>query len=133
MRFFRWRKMTWLILVFSAAMLAWVVAAASSVAETAVTSEDRSDCQGLVDAGLYDSVGECIDTLEAAADVGAGIGTGILILLWVVGFIVLSLIWLMTRPRRRMCPRCGNDVKRGHTDCPACGYAFGRPQPGAQA
>lgn len=128
MRFPRWRKMTWVILLFSVVMLIWVIAAASTVADTNVTAAQRADCEAQVaeEFSLYDSVEECVNTLESAGDLGGGIGTALIIILWLVGFFVLSIIWFMTRPKTRMCPRCGNDVKKGLTACNACGFEFGR-------
>jgi hypothetical protein len=46
------------------------------------------------------------------------------VILWFIGFVVLGLVWLMTRPRHRQCPRCGNDVKKGLTVCGSCSYDF---------
>jgi predicted amidophosphoribosyltransferase len=43
---------------------------------------------------------------------------------WVFGFIFFALIWLMSRPRKRQCPRCGEDVKKGKTACPSCQFDF---------
>ena len=44
---------------------------------------------------------------------------------WLLVFIVLSIVWFMTRRRGRMtCPHCGKDVKKGRTDCKKCGYDF---------
>jgi predicted amidophosphoribosyltransferase len=52
------------------------------------------------------------------------VGVSIIIVLWILGFIVLSPIWLMSRPKHRTCPRCGHDVKKGRTSCKNCGYDF---------
>jgi predicted amidophosphoribosyltransferase len=46
-------------------------------------------------------------------------------MIWFVGFVVLALVWLMSRPSRRLCPRCGNEAKKGLTVCPSCKYEFG--------
>jgi len=46
------------------------------------------------------------------------------VVLWFFGFIVLSLIWFMTRRKGRTCPHCGEDVKKGRTTCKNCGYDF---------
>ena len=40
------------------------------------------------------------------------------------GFVFLSLIWFMTKPRGRDCPACGELVRRGDTICKDCGYDF---------
>lgn len=67
-------------------------------------------------------------TYTSACQTGAAIGTGIgitmLLGIWFVGFIVLSLIWLMSRPVKRMCPQCGYEVKKGLTACIKCKYSF---------
>jgi hypothetical protein len=79
--------------------------------------------------GASDSV-DCDTTVltqadcDAAADVGTSIGVALVIILWFIGFLVLSLIWLMTRPRHRQCPACGHDVKKGLTACKNCGHSF---------
>ena len=99
MRFPRWRKMTWLLLVFNVAMLIWVVAALSTVSDVSVTDQDRVQCQEEVQIGLYDNVDDCLSDLEAAADVGGGIGTFLILIVWFMGFVVLALTWFMTRPR----------------------------------
>jgi hypothetical protein len=51
------------------------------------------------------------------------------ITIWFLGFVVLSLIWLMTQKRRpdRICPACGEDVKKGLMACATCGYNFASP------
>jgi hypothetical protein len=59
-----------------------------------------------------------------ASDVGTGIGVGLVLVLWFIGFIVLSIVWFMTRRRGRICPHCGEDVKKGRIDCRKCGYDF---------
>lgn len=101
MRFRRWRKMTWVLLIFNVVMLIWVISAAATVADENITAEDRAYCADAVadEFSLFDSQQECLDSLEGAGDLGGGIGTLLIILLWFMGFIALSIIWLMTRPR----------------------------------
>jgi rubredoxin len=101
----RWRKATWAIFLFSLLMLIWVIAAGSASADCSEEEEFRGAC-------------------KAGEAVGRGIGVTLVIILWVLGFIVLSLIWLMSRPKHRVCPRCGHDVKKGWTQCRNCGYDF---------
>ncbi len=60
----------------------------------------------------------------------AGFGIILVLLLWLVGFFVLGLVWMMSRPRHRLCPACGHDVKKGLTSCRNCGHSF---VPGATA
>ena len=114
----RWRKMTWAIVVFSVLMLIWAIAGAAS--NPGVTEQEIQDC---VADGLFTRQ-ECEDTLETAGDVGTGIGVTIIFILWFLGFIILSIIWFMTRRRGRVCPHCGEDVKKGRTTCQNCGYDF---------
>lgn len=75
-----WRKMTWAILAWSVIMLVWIVAA--------VADRPSKDC------APGDEL--CI----GASDVGTGIGVGLVIVLWAVGFFVLSAIWFMSRRDR---------------------------------
>jgi hypothetical protein len=119
----RWRKMTWLILVFSAVMLVWLVGGAASNPD--VTRAEVAEC---AEGGFFTEE-ECRDTLEAAGDIGTGIGVSLIFLLWFVGFVTLSIVWFMTRRPGRICPHCGEDVKKGRTTCRSCGYDFtgGKP------
>jgi uncharacterized membrane protein YtjA (UPF0391 family) len=116
MRFPRWRKMTWTFLVVNALFLVWIIAGVSDRAS--------KDCAPNDDL--------CIN----ASDAGTAIGVGLIIFLWFFVFIVLSLVWLMTRPRSRTCPVCGEDVKKGLTTCRNCGHDFAaavKPAPPALA
>ena len=108
MRFIpRWRKATWALAIFNVLMLIWVISGA------ATASGHATGC------GTLDQA-----TCDAARNVGTGIGVALLVVLWFIGFLVLSLVWLMSRPRRRQCPRCGNDVRKGLTVCTSCSYDF---------
>ncbi len=107
----RWKKMTWAIVIFSTLMLLWLV--------LGITSADNSShCAH--ETSRFFSRNDC----TAARDVGTGIGAAIIFTLWFVGFIVLSILWFMMRPRGRDCPACGEKVKRGLIACPNCGYDF---------
>ena len=77
------RKMTWVILIFNLAMLAWFLYAAN--VETPV------DCTGVAPADLPDCEN---DTIR-----GAGVGTLLIVALWIVGEVGLVLAWLFTRRR----------------------------------
>jgi rubredoxin len=101
----RWRKATWAIVIFSVLMFIWVIAAGSSSANCSQEEEFRGAC-------------------KAGEALGRGIGVTVVVILWILGFIVLSLIWLMSRPKHRVCPRCGYDVKKGWMQCRNCGYDF---------
>lgn len=72
-----WRKMTWALIAWSVLMAIWVIGGANA-----------ADCAREADGAS-----------KAGCQVGAGLGAGLLVVLWFLGFIVLALIWLMTRPR----------------------------------
>jgi len=103
--------MTWALVVWTVIFVIWSVAGSdnSSAVNDCVNSSNgvltKADCQG-------------------AADVGTGIGLTLIWLLWFVGFVVLSITWFMTKPKHRVCPVCGNDVKNGRTVCAKCGHDF---------
>jgi hypothetical protein len=107
----RWRKMTWVLNAWNVIFLIWIVAGSISGAHQA-----RKDCSHPFPLTRQ----ECLDASHA----GTGIGVAFIILLWFLGFIVLALVWIMTRRRGRICPHCGEDVKKGRTTCNKCGYDF---------
>lgn len=94
----RWRKMTWALLAWCALIIAWAIGGASST--------------------------HCNGTYQNACNAGKGIGVAVILFIGFVGFVFLALIWLMSRPRGRDCPVCGELVKRGRTLCPGCGHDF---------
>jgi hypothetical protein len=44
--------------------------------------------------------------------------------IWLFGFVLLTLVWFMSRPNERMCPVCGDRVRRGWTVCQTCHLDF---------
>jgi hypothetical protein len=110
--------MTWAIVVFSGLMLAWVIAGIASN-----PSLSEADIRHCMQENPFTRK-ECEDTFNAASDVGTGIGVALIVVLWFIGFITLSILWFMTRRRGRICPHCGEDVKKGRTTCQKCGYDF---------
>lgn len=85
-----WRKMTWVILIWTAICLVWIVAGTSSG-----VSHNRAYCKAHTDA--YFSMHDCL----TASNTGTGIGVVLVFVLWFMGFVVLALIWFMSRPRAR--------------------------------
>ena len=77
-----WRRMTWAIWAWSAVCLIWLVVGMVSV------SNAHPSCNGL-----------STSTCQAATAVGAGIGATFIVIVWFFVFLVLSIIWFMTRPR----------------------------------
>ena len=104
-----WRKMTWVLIIWCAIILLWAGVGGGNTA---------SSCSHAHDAYLS------AQTAKDACDTGAGIGIAIVLLIGFFGFVFLSLIWFMTRPKGRDCPACGTTVKRGRTVCPQCGHDF---------
>jgi hypothetical protein len=102
-----WRKMTWVLWGWTILCAIWL--------GTGIASVNTKDCGGL-------SQSAC----SAATHVGEGIGVFAIFIVWLLVFLVLSLIWFMTRPKRS-CPRCGRNVKTGVTQCQGCGYDFAAP------
>ena len=102
----RWRVFTWFILAFNVFMLIWVVWAIAAHAST---------CHNLT--------GDALTNCEAG-NVGVGLAATLLFVFWALGDVILGVLWLITRPRTRMCPVCGTSVQRGMTRCRRCGYDF---------
>lgn len=107
-----WRVMTWVLWAWTILCVLWVATGLGA----------KGSCNGL-------SQSAC----AAAGDVGHGIAVFVQIVVWLIVFLILSLIWFMTRPKRH-CPSCGRAVKVGIMKCQGCGYEFGHsnvPGPGA--
>lgn len=117
MRVFRWRKMTWVLIVWTGVCVAWGAGAAAS--------DTTSDC--VRDTGFARQT--CIDLNDA----GSGIAVGVIFFVWFLVFVVLALVWFMTRPKGRTCPACGHDVRKGVTACSSCGHDFRAGAPTASA
>jgi hypothetical protein len=94
--------MTWVLIIWSALILFWAIAGANS-----------AECEN--------------EEFTSACEVGTGIGVAIVLFLGFVGFVILSLVWFMTRPKGRTCPQCGETVKKGLTQCASCAYSFMTP------
>lgn len=108
--------MSWAILVFSALMLVWLVYEVAST--PSVSDADMAECNPTLTAD------ECQEKLETDRDVGIYFLVAIFVVLWIIGFGFLSLMWFTTRPHSRVCPHCGEDVRKGLTACKSCGYDF---------
>lgn len=109
MRFLpHWRKATWAVVIWTVLMAIWMIGGSQQTPDKTCAGE----------------TGSALDLCQSAYHVGTGIGVTLLFVLWFIGFVVLSLVWLMSRPQRRLCPVCGEQVKKGLTVCPKCGYNF---------
>lgn len=104
-----WRKLTWFILVVQGLFIYWIIAATASASDS---------CTGLV--------GDDLSICQAGTAIGAGLGIGIIIFLWVAADVILGVVWLITNRKSRTCPTCGKDVKKGLTACKGCGFDFAK-------
>jgi hypothetical protein len=76
------RKMSWAIVIWTALFVLWAFSGMSAVAD---------NCVGMT--------GSDLDLCNAGTGIGAGIGLFLIGSIWFVGFIVLSIVWFMTRPK----------------------------------
>lgn len=83
------RKMTWAILAWTGLCVVWLIGGARNVS----SGQDQAvqDCMS----GGFNTAQDCQTFYHA----GAGIGFGLVFGVWFVGFIVLAIIWAMTRPK----------------------------------
>ena len=104
-----WRKSTYIILIFNLIMLAWIIGAASS---GSVGSGDATNCGSR-------SQSDC----NTAQGIGTAIAMMLLIPLWAMGNILWGVIWLVNNGKKgRVCPVCGNTVKKGLVARKSCGH-----------
>jgi hypothetical protein len=115
-----WRKMTWVVIGWCALIVFWIVAAGVSAG-----NEAHKYCTE------HETVFLTLKACEEARHVGTGIGVALILVIGFTGFVFFSLIWLMTRPKGRSCPVCGEDVKKGLTVCDKCGFDFAAAAAGA--
>jgi hypothetical protein len=106
----RWRVFTWIILVINALFLIWVITGIAS----------SSNAVAACHADQYLSKEDC----QNATGLGAGIGVAAVVAFWAFTDVILGVVWLITRPKLRTCPRCGTGVKKGRTVCPKCRFDF---------
>lgn len=82
MRFLpRWRKATWALAIWVALIAVWII--------TGVMGASGTSCGPSLSKDLCDS----------ATAIGTGIGVTIVLVIGFLGFVVLSLVWLMSRPK----------------------------------
>lgn len=106
------RKATWLVIIWNGLILLWAATGINAVKDT---------CDGLS--------GTALRNCEISLNLGGGVALFVIGLIWFVGFLVTGLIWLMSRPKRRLCPVCGRSVKSGEVVCKRCGFDFRMAQP----
>ena len=83
-----WRKMTWALWIWSALIVVWIV-----------SGTNAADC-GSQPGDTFLTAREA----QAACEAGTGIGAAIVLFIGFCGFVFLSLIWFMTRPKEKAPP-----------------------------
>jgi hypothetical protein len=81
----KWRKATWALLIWNVLMVIWIAGGMSATSD---------NCDGLS--------GNDLSVCQAGTVVGAGIGVTFILIIWFLGFVVLGLIWLMSRPKENV-------------------------------
>ena len=81
----RWRKATWALVIWNILMVIWVAGGIGATSD---------NCVG--------ETGEALELCQSATAVGAGIGVTFIIIIWFIGFIVLGLVWVMSRPKENV-------------------------------
>lgn len=90
LKFLKWRKMTWTILVWSGLFVWWIFSATG----------DRPSKDCIHDPDVLNGT-ISLDLCQDASDVGTGLGVSLIIMLWFFGFFILSIVWFMSRPRQQ--------------------------------
>lgn len=73
-----WRKSTWAILIWTALIAIWIIVGVNNVGNLPATGSDAEN---------------------AGRAIGTGIGVTLILMVWFIGFIVLAIVWFMSRPR----------------------------------
>jgi len=74
----KWRKATWGLVIWTGLCVLWLISGLANVSQITTSNE-------------YEAAG---------AAIGTGIGVTVIFMFWFCGFVVGSLIWLMSRPKR---------------------------------
>ncbi len=90
-----WRKMTWVLLGWVGLIVLWIVVGAKSAIDETAAAACAAESDGFL------TVEDC----TAAQEIGTGIGVALILGLGFVGFVVLSIVWFMTRPREQVIVR----------------------------
>jgi hypothetical protein len=77
--------MTWAILAWTGVFILWAATGVGAISD---------QCAGLT--------GDELALCQAATAIGGGIGLTLIFSLWFIGFIVLAIIWFMSRPKNNV-------------------------------
>jgi hypothetical protein len=94
--------MTWVITIWSLLGLYIIL--------FAVTDNPSKGCKG-------------DQTCTSLASIGEGFAVAVFMVIWLIGFLALSIAWVATRPTKT-CPHCWENVNSRRTTCKRCGYDF---------
>ena len=61
---------------------------------------------------------------DGSGDTAVGIYAFMSLIIWAVINVVFYVLYRVTGGKKRECPACGRNVKKGLTVCPSCSYDF---------
>lgn len=73
---------------------------------------------------LYQFSQGIVELKSDSSDAAAGIYIFISMIVWGVLNIILYVLYRVTGGKKRVCPACGCNVKKGLTVCTSCNYDF---------
>lgn len=106
----RLRPLSWIIIGINILFAFWLFGGVGSAVSDSCVGE----------------TGDALTACQAGTAIGAGIGTFMILTLWMIVDVILLVIFLVTKKKNRECPTCGRKVKVGVTKCAGCGYDFAR-------
>ena len=79
----QWRKATWALTIWNAAMILWLATAIGGVGDLSCVGE----------------TGAALAVCEAGVNIGLSLGLSFVVIVWFIGFTVVGLIWLRVGQR----------------------------------
>ncbi len=69
-------------------------------------------------------------SVDGSGDAAVGIYAFMSLIIWAVINVVLYVLYRVTGGKKRECPACGKNVKKGLTVCPTCNFDFSKAASG---
>lgn len=69
-------------------------------------------------------------SVDGSGDAAVGIYAFMSLIIWAVINVVLYVLYRVTDGKKRECPACGKNVKKGLTVCPICNFDFSKAASG---